>query len=383
MVITPHETMDADDQRLDDGDRGRIRRIKFSKKEQQHRKMRAINRNHRPRRLILSTGACCCVYYLFLGLSLVLIVDFPRHSSPVSSWYHRSSSTVFFAVAQEFDTKNDQHARQNHNGYDEDDDDVLEGDDDVYDEYLRAVLEEERQQHMQQNPYDNAYSDESDFQAYQEKLHRHAQEEESRQRAEQERFKKEQLLRIQHEREAAFQRELQTAATEQQKKMLQQQKAKDHALVRKVCRASQRGDLYSVLGLRNWQFQMGGWCWKFGKYIVKFPTWHVLNISSQHIRRAYRARALLVHPDKNRDARAQEAFVAVEEAASVLTDEAARKEYDISVKKSRQERLVHLQHRAKLLVQVVRGVFCRILKVMRTVLGPFTVPILVLGGILL
>lgn len=377
-MTTPHETKDAGDQRLD-GDRGRIRRI-HSSIEQQHRKTRAINRN-RPR-LSLSAGACCCVF-LFVGISTVFIIDFPRHSS-------------VFAVAQEFDTKNYPHATEkDHDEYEYDEEDnVLEGGD-VYDEYLRAVLEEERQQHMQQNPYDNAYSNESDFQAYQEKLERRAQEEESRQRAEQERLKKEQLLRIQHEREAAFERELQTAATEQQKKMLRKQKRKDHALVRKVCRASQRGDLYSVLGLRNWQFQIGGWCWKFGfflprrlrnnnnKCIVRFPTWQVFGISSQNIRRAYRARALLVHPDKNRDAHAQEAFVAVEEAASVLTDEAARKEYDAAVKKAREERLVHLQHRAKLLVYVVRGVFHRILKVMRNVLGPFTVPILVLGGILL
>jgi hypothetical protein len=383
MMTTPRQSKVRTTERDQgpDGDRGGrvIRRIRrLSKDELQHQRMRAAiigNRCcHRTRPFILST------VFLILGLSTVFHMDFSRHLSSPASWCCHSST--FFAVAQEHATKTDP--------------------DDVEDEYLRAVLEEERQQHMQQNPYDNAYSDEADYQAYQEKLERRAQEEELRLATEKERLEKQELLRIQQEREAAFERELQMAATEQHKKKLQQQRRKDHALVRQVRRAAQRGDLYRVLGLRNWQFQMGGWCWnipwffwprklrnekkndkKNSKCLVKFPTWRVFGISSQDIRRAYRARALLVHPDKNRDARAQEAFVAVEEAAGVLTNEATRKDYDAMVTKDRKERLVQWQHRVQQLVHVVSGNVRRILKVMRTVLGPFTVPILVLGGILI
>jgi DnaJ domain len=413
MTTTLHETTLEDnvgDQRLDgDAGGGRIRRAIQEQKQQQHGKW--------PPTHILSTRTTAGSVCLFIGLVSVWM-DFSRlfSSSPVlpgCCWFRSSRAGVllFAVVAQTTGEKGEQR-----DGYydDEEFDDLLQEDVDIDDdEYLRAVLEEERQQHSQQNPYDNAYSDESDFQAYQEQLNRRAQEAEMRQRAEDERLKKEQLLRIQHEREAALERELQTAATAQQKKLLQKQRRQDHAVVANVCRASQRGDLYAVLGLRNWQFlEFGGWCWNMNilpiwfwprrfrrrnssnnnnmnmnmnkdKCIIRFPTWQVLRISSQRIRRAYRARALRVHPDKNRDARAPEAFVAVEEAASVLTNEAARKDYDASVNRAREQRLLHWQHRVQQLVQVTSRMVHGILIAMRKVLGPFTVPILIIGGILI
>ncbi|OEU08798.1 heat shock protein DnaJ, partial [Fragilariopsis cylindrus CCMP1102] len=50
--------------------------------------------------------------------------------------------------------------------------------------------------------------------------------------------------------------------------------------------------------------------------------------SERDIRKQFRTRAMQIHPDKNNDGRAQEAFIAVENAASILSDKQQRNIYD-------------------------------------------------------
>ena len=44
---------------------------------------------------------------------------------------------------------------------------------------------------------------------------------------------------------------------------------------------------------------------------------------------------MLTHPDKNRDGRAGEAFIAVENSASILSDEGLREKYDAQIRIAR------------------------------------------------
>lgn len=51
---------------------------------------------------------------------------------------------------------------------------------------------------------------------------------------------------------------------------------------------------------------------------------------------------MAVHPDKNRDGRANEAFIAVENSASILTDKQSSKEYDQQMREYYQQRRQHI-----------------------------------------
>eukprot|EP00804_Cyclotella_cryptica_P021156 CCRYP_001478-RA/>CCRYP_001478-RA protein AED:0.34 eAED:0.30 QI:0/-1/0/1/-1/1/1/0/122 len=94
--------------------------------------------------------------------------------------------------------------------------------------------------------------------------------------------------------------------------------------VSRILKAASQGHHYAVLGLRNFEWQLGPFYvfrWSFGPYVL-FHT------PTKEIKRRYRNLARTVHPDKNRDGRAEEAFHAMERSAAILTDEKKRKEYD-------------------------------------------------------
>lgn len=250
-------------------------------------------------------------------------------------------------------------------------------------EYLNEVLEEAAEDYTNSDPYgyDDTAAEERQRQMLEEEERRfqQAQDQEKARQAEADRIAKE---KVQQAREAAFEAELLKMDEENQKKALKQ-KRKDRKVVNGVLRAADRGDLYRVLGLRNWEVRLAPRSIRMFQYEFEVPCRTLFHISPKAIRKAYREAAKRVHPDKNRDGRAVEAFVAVEEAASILSDEDKRVVYDEENRQRRGER----QNKA---LQVVGGavggtfrVVHRSISVVRRVLGPFAFPLFILTALII
>ena len=97
------------------------------------------------------------------------------------------------------------------------------------------------------------------------------------------------------------------------------------------------------------------------------------------IRKAYRTRAMAVHPDKNKDGRAQEAFILVEESASTLSDNHLRQEYDKQLQLSRREKRQSQMQLVSGVLNSVQSTIAGIWKATRVLLGPFATPVIILG----
>jgi hypothetical protein len=155
------------------------------------------------------------------------------------------------------------------------------------------------------------------------------------------------------------------------KKKAQRQKRTDSRLVRRVLKAAKRDLHYDVLGLRNrWNYPI------FGTHVVK-------RITPKDIKRAFYKMAKLIHPDKNLDDRAEEAFVQLERSAAILLDEVARNDYDTKI-------ATEIRERRKLQVQTMQKYFNFVVRqgnlvtsVMFRVIKPIYIPILILGALLI
>jgi hypothetical protein len=241
------------------------------------------------------------------------------------------------------------------------------------DEYLREILEEERRLEEEYNMKrhhhhgdDATYSDDHHY------THMDPEEErlkaEAARKAEEERIAHEQAERIRLQREAEFEAEL-ARMNDEQAKAAKRQKRKDARIVRRVLRSAQNDRHYAVLGVRNLD-------WKIGPLtLFRAPT--------KAIRRAYRKQSLAVHPDKNRDGRANEAFIAVENAASILSDESLRDEYDVEVRLARRQRRQDVFQFVADGTELIRQIIGRIVWLFRRILGPFATPIFILGCLLI
>ena len=245
------------------------------------------------------------------------------------------------------------------------------------DHYMREVLEEAQEYMNEEIDDDNDYFERQTLDMEEELRRRQEQQkyDEQQRIAEQERIENE---RIQREREAAFETELQRMSEDKRKEAIRRKK-KDGKLVRNVLKAAERGDYYGTLGIRNLEIQFPSISLKLGKWSRQLPTFTLFRISNKAIRRAYRNMALLVHPDKNRDGRAVQAFVAVENAASILGDEETRDQYDAERLLLRMERikaakLVIGTSASRLMIATNRSV-----SVFRNVLGPFAFPVAIIG----
>ena len=187
--------------------------------------------------------------------------------------------------------------------------------------------------------------------------------------------KKAEQIRLQ--REAAYEASLKKMNEEERKKA-QKQKAVDAKVVSRILKHASKGNHYAVLGIRNLEFQLGPYFilnWSVGPFVL-FHT------KTKEIKRVYRNLARVVHPDKNKDGRAEEAFHAIETSAAILTDEKKRKDYD--------KRLITARRRRN---KEVTGKFVDIsgriwngsvgaMTTAKKVLGPFSTPILVVGALL-
>eukprot|EP00934_Nitzschia_sp_Nitz4_P000411 Nitzschia sp. Nitz4//scaffold177_size45885//553//1050//NITZ4_007199-RA/size45885-protein2genome-gene-0.10-mRNA-1//1//CDS//3329539037//411//frame0 len=161
---------------------------------------------------------------------------------------------------------------------------------------------------------------------------------------------------------------------------MQRQRRKDARIVRSVLKASENHDHYAVLGIRNWNLFIPAQTLQWGEHVwTIIPRTCLRKTTAKDIRKAYRTRALEVHPDKNQDERAQEAFLAVEQAASILSDEPKKKVYDegwrrqVSIRRREQKEMVTMILRK--LVDNTRQAY----NVAHSIVGPFTIPLLILG----
>lgn len=188
----------------------------------------------------------------------------------------------------------------------------------------------------------------------------------------------EEAERIRLKREAAFEADLKKMNEEQRKKA-QKQKSKDAKVVKKILKAHKAGKHYSVLGIRNLEVQFGPF------YIFNFSLGPLVlfRVKTKEIKRVYRNLARTVHPDKNKDGRAVEAFHALESSAAVLTDDKKRSDYDKSVINARRRRNKYAMEGVVGASQVAWGKSVSTLRVAKKVLGPFSTPILVVGALII
>eukprot|EP00979_Chaetoceros_neogracilis_P010056 scaffold2364_cov271-Chaetoceros_neogracile.AAC.5 len=175
-----------------------------------------------------------------------------------------------------------------------------------------------------------------------------------------EKIKSEQIAR---QREAVYQAELDKIQDENARKKLKRQKRRDGQIVKRVLRNSENERHYAVLGLK---------C-KWGK--ISLGPFSFCNVSPSDVKRAYRNIARSVHPDKNRDGRADEAFNALEKSAALLTDSSKKKDYDAKLR--RQQKAAFSQS---------LGMLENAWNTLRTVfklLGPFATPVAILLALII
>jgi DnaJ domain len=175
---------------------------------------------------------------------------------------------------------------------------------------------------------------------------------------------------------------------------LQKQKAaaarrkqrRDARIVQKVLHAASQDDHYAVLGLRYKEIQVPPKTLRIAnnsKYQVTLPGLRLFHTSTDQIKRAYRTRAVLVHPDKNRHPQANAAFVAVENSLQVLTDPQRRGEYDRALRLAIQKRRQETVRRVSETLALVLGTLQKALGTLKVVLGPFAFPVLILGALII
>jgi len=240
---------------------------------------------------------------------------------------------------------------------------------DENDEYVREVLEEDQEHH-------NDYYNEDD-----EQYNRRQQQQEDAQ----ERAAREAADRKANEREQKFERELDRMKDDEERKLAMKQKKRDGRRVKSVLKAFAKEDYYGVLGMNNFSIktpQIPINIANVAKFTIpsltlkKGPT-------DQSIKKQFRQRAMQVHPDKNKDGRAEEAFVAVQNAASVLGDSKTRQQYDQHRKEMRSQQLDTSKQIVSTTLNSVWAVLKKILQVCQTLLGPFFVPVAIIAALII
>eukprot|EP00569_Conticribra_weissflogii_P020711 CAMPEP_0171432970 /NCGR_PEP_ID=MMETSP0881-20121228/8228_1 /TAXON_ID=67004 /ORGANISM="Thalassiosira weissflogii, Strain CCMP1336" /LENGTH=339 /DNA_ID=CAMNT_0011953487 /DNA_START=149 /DNA_END=1168 /DNA_ORIENTATION=+ len=184
--------------------------------------------------------------------------------------------------------------------------------------------------------------------------------------------------RIRLKREAAFEAELKKM-NEEQRRAAQKQKAKDAKVVQRILKASKAGKHYAVLGIRNLEVQLGPY------YIFNISIGPIVlfRVKTKEIKRVYRNLARTVHPDKNKDGSAEEAFHALESSAAILTDEKKRSDYDKKIIASRRRRNKYAIESVLGASQKVWSHTLSTFRVTKRILGPFSTPILVIGALII
>jgi hypothetical protein len=251
-------------------------------------------------------------------------------------------------------------------------------------DYVNEVLEEDQHHHEGDGYYyedDDTTNNDRDRQ--QKERMKQQEEAERRKQEDAERRVQEQADRIAADREKKFEADL-AKMNEDERKAAKKQKKADEKIVRAVLRAADQERLYAVLGIHNWNLKIPSREVNIaGFFGFTIPGFTLKETTSKNIKKAYRSRAMMVHPDKNRDGHAQEAFIAVENAASILTDKRSRAEYDRTAKAMRVAR--HGEATGVVLNSLGKAgsVVKQTFRAVRAVLGPFATPVIILGALML
>lgn len=242
-----------------------------------------------------------------------------------------------------------------------------------YDEYVREVLEDERRSYGEQY-YEDPYRDPEDLRIEQEAARKA---EEVMRRQEEKQAEAEQHEQIRLKRQADFEAKLQKMSADQ-KKHVMKQKRKDSRLVKKILKASSDEKYYSVLGLTNIEFRVG----PFQVLGKAFGPWTFFQLAPKHIKGAYRSKSKATHPDKNNDDRATAAFIAVEEAATILSNEVSKAEYDERMRLACSEKWRRFVAAINFIASAVKKYSQKLWWVFRRLVGPFAYPIVVLTALI-
>jgi hypothetical protein len=245
-----------------------------------------------------------------------------------------------------------------------------------YDEYVRQVIEEDQQHYGNEYYYGEYQADEDVYEQ------QHQKEEAF---SEEERLAREQADQWAAEREQQFQKELAKMDEAARKKALQQKK-KDHRKVQAVLNAANREDWYGVLGLSSWGIQIPSRTIQLPFQGISFTIPGITlkgAPTDKDIKRQFRIRARQLHPDKNRDGRAQEAFILVEHAASILSDADERVVYDAQLKAKREQRMASNKKLVSTATKCMLQVSSQVVKTAHMILGPFFTSVMILLAIII
>lgn len=116
---------------------------------------------------------------------------------------------------------------------------------------------------------------------------------------------------------------------------------------------------------------------------MQIGPWHLFHISTRDVKKVYRNLSRWCHPDKNCDGRAEQAFHALEASAAVLSDGEQRRGYDRRVAARKKKRNKRITGTTIDVLDSTRRNVVRVFGTARRVLGPFSVPVFVLGGLAL
>lgn len=219
----------------------------------------------------------------------------------------------------------------------------------------------------------------SNFAKFEDDLKKKEAENAKRKQTQEEEIASQESERIRLRREAAFEEELKKMNSEEQRKKAKRQKARDAKVVKRILTAHQAGRHYAVLGIHNLEFQIGP------IYVLDFMIGPItlFRTKTKDIKRAFRNLARNVHPDKNKDGRAEEAFHALETSASILTDEKQRSDYDKRIIAMRRRRNKYAIERVWGVSHMAWTKTILTLRMAKRVLGPFSTPILVVGSLII
>lgn len=187
------------------------------------------------------------------------------------------------------------------------------------------------------------------------------------------------------ERDRDFSAKLDRMDDKKARKAALRKKRKDARVVRRILRAAAQENYYGVLGLLNNRYI------RLPKqqvtiipnyFSVEIPEISLFYASDKRIKRAYRARAKQTHPDKNYDGNAVQAFWAVEKAAEILLNPSQRSSYDLAIRTGRSVERKRMRTAIQHGIDKVLSVVKRGAQVLKSFLGPFTVPVLMLSALL-
>mmetsp|Transcript_1133 Transcript_1133/g.1648 ORF Transcript_1133/g.1648 Transcript_1133/m.1648 type:complete len:217 (-) Transcript_1133:316-966(-) len=161
---------------------------------------------------------------------------------------------------------------------------------------------------------------------------------------------------------------------------------RERRLVNSIIKNVEQARYYEALGLHEspkWERRFKFALFENTPKEFVFFDFTLFRASGTEIKRAYRQRALGVHPDKNGHPLAAQAFDALENAKQALMDEREREEYDRVVKEHYRRVDEARMETATRLVGFAYQKTMDAFVVVKKVAGPFAMPLIIVGAIII